>query len=301
MSANDTNIVQRQRPKRSLTAYNLYFQEERQRILDAIPDAPRQQGTERKIAARKSHGKIGFAELARVVAAKWKQLSEEDRSPYVHRAAIDKERYRREMIQWRQKEVEERMYAISRPSKEVGAEKKAASTSTRHLSAMGAASIHPNARSDADLGTSEQPTGTNQQSLLSDYSATAAGATLGRGMPSCVYQGHSSGLLTPQMGSSGPIPLSHQLLAQLSMATQQRAVLPPPQFASEPSSATLEQEQLSPYRLDDLGTSRRSHREQNTATENSSLQEFLDGLDNETREHFMRSMLHDPPQAPPPS
>lgn len=82
------------KPKRPLSAYNWFFASERKKILE---DAPiRKEGK-----PRRSHGKIGFADLARSIAAKWKGLTKEERAVYDEKAAVDKDRYVREMEEWK--------------------------------------------------------------------------------------------------------------------------------------------------------------------------------------------------------
>lgn len=49
---------------------------------------------------RKSHGKISFAELARRIADKWKNLKPEAKDILQERAAIEKTRYLRELEEW---------------------------------------------------------------------------------------------------------------------------------------------------------------------------------------------------------
>jgi HMG (high mobility group) box len=49
---------------------------------------------------RKSHGKISFAELARRIADKWKNLMPEAKDLLQERAAIEKTRYLRELEEW---------------------------------------------------------------------------------------------------------------------------------------------------------------------------------------------------------
>jgi hypothetical protein len=84
----------RPKPKRPLSAYNWFFHSERQNILNDTPI--RKEGK-----PRRSHGKIGFADLARSIAAKWKSLSKEDRAVYDEKATKDKDRYLREMEEWK--------------------------------------------------------------------------------------------------------------------------------------------------------------------------------------------------------
>lgn len=49
---------------------------------------------------RKSHGKLGFAELARVTAAAWKALDKDAKAPFEERAAIEKEEYKQALKIW---------------------------------------------------------------------------------------------------------------------------------------------------------------------------------------------------------
>lgn len=84
----DTNVqVQLEKPKRPLSAYNLFFQNERKMILSKTPDRT---GPGKP---RRSHGKIGFAALARHIAAKWKNLDDSTRSYYESLAAQEKKAY----------------------------------------------------------------------------------------------------------------------------------------------------------------------------------------------------------------
>lgn len=80
------------RPKRALTAYNIFFQEERTRIL-----LSRGAGT-----SGKGHGKISFAELAQIVSKRWKEADGTTKSYYNHRSEADKKRYIAEMEIWLQ-------------------------------------------------------------------------------------------------------------------------------------------------------------------------------------------------------
>ncbi|KAF8970585.1 high mobility group box domain-containing protein [Flammula alnicola] len=60
-------------PKRALSAYMFFSQDWRERIKTENPDA-------------------GFGEVGKLLGAKWKELDEAEKKPYVDQAARDKER-----------------------------------------------------------------------------------------------------------------------------------------------------------------------------------------------------------------
>ena len=104
------------KPKRPLSAYNIFFQLERDRIVN---------GHEEKVFSRadvdkvrivplelmpkrrepKIHGKIGFGDLAKIIGSKWKKLSDEEKLSFNERAKLEKIRYRRDVEKWIQKAI----------------------------------------------------------------------------------------------------------------------------------------------------------------------------------------------------
>jgi HMG (high mobility group) box len=99
------------KPKRPLSAYNIFFQLERDRIVGGEPErlftttdvakvrvVPVDKMPKRK--DRISHGKIAFADLARQIGQKWKQLSSDNKTIFEDRAKIEKARYENEVNQW---------------------------------------------------------------------------------------------------------------------------------------------------------------------------------------------------------
>lgn len=69
------------KPKRPLTAYNIFFKDQRQLILSQGDSG-------------------GFAALARTIAARWKEITTQEYEAYCQRAAADKIRYVQEMRVW---------------------------------------------------------------------------------------------------------------------------------------------------------------------------------------------------------
>jgi hypothetical protein len=80
-------------PRRPLSGYNLFFKDERARIL-AEKDERARNGFDQK---------VGFERLAQLIGQRWKVLSDNDKTPFKARADEDTQRYRREIIVYKQK------------------------------------------------------------------------------------------------------------------------------------------------------------------------------------------------------
>lgn len=132
------------RPKRPLSAYNLFFQDERAKILDSIPAKNKDDDPEPKIKGdddevdddeeneendskdatsktttakkKRPHGKIGFESLAKTIGKRWKDLPPERHLEYKRQADEDSKRYAREMEEYGQRLEEGKALASSRSS-----------------------------------------------------------------------------------------------------------------------------------------------------------------------------------------
>jgi hypothetical protein len=94
------------RPKRPLSAYNLYFQQERQRILSEIPDVKASNELfrpKRRARPKIPHGKIGFESLAKEIGQRWQALNDEQINHYKSLATKEKIRYKEAMTIFREK------------------------------------------------------------------------------------------------------------------------------------------------------------------------------------------------------
>ena len=110
-----TNEARYEPPKRNRTAYNMFYQAARKRILESIPDPPTLKISKGR-RTKKPTGKISFEALARRAGEEWKSLSEEDKKVYTELARKDKERYAREKKMWLESIAElEREHASQPP------------------------------------------------------------------------------------------------------------------------------------------------------------------------------------------
>ena len=78
-----------EKPKRPLSGYNLFFQDERVRLLEVLPGRP--DGKK----PRRSHGKLGFKDMATIIGQRWRELDTQTKRFYENLAKEEKVRYRR--------------------------------------------------------------------------------------------------------------------------------------------------------------------------------------------------------------
>lgn len=107
-------------PRRPLSAYNLFFKDERKRILLEIPSKEAMKSEDDKIRdsitwpGKKPppHGKIGFESLAKTIGARWRKIDKETSKHYKALATKDLHRYAREMKEYDAKQSNKKQLEI---------------------------------------------------------------------------------------------------------------------------------------------------------------------------------------------
>lgn len=95
------------KPNRPLSGYNLFFRRQRETMLgDDMPSVMMQ--SLRKRVHCKTHGKIGFAEMAREIGRRWKALELENKKEFEDMAKVEIQRYGVEVAKWKESQRAER-------------------------------------------------------------------------------------------------------------------------------------------------------------------------------------------------
>jgi len=213
-SPSDTN---KSKPKRPLSSYNIFFREERIKILASLPStngavAEETDGagvgakTSRK--KRTPHGKIGFENLGKKIGHNWRNLDEISIARYRKLADLDMDRYRAEMKEWNAHD--------GAPQDPEGRLLSAHATSSGPAEAHAAPHLLPQRRSDAlelaqdqyaaavaSLGTEMRRMEASRASLLHGLPRAPGGNSFGASSLEALLQAPYGGA-----ASAAPVPSS---------------------------------------------------------------------------------------------
>jgi len=88
------------KPKRPLSAYNIFFREERNKILQERKKLEESNDDDSDLNSKKKEGKIGFEALGKIIGKRWKNLSQSRLTLCQELARKDSERYEAEINAW---------------------------------------------------------------------------------------------------------------------------------------------------------------------------------------------------------
>lgn len=86
------------KPKRPLSAYNLFFRDQREMLLKVLPCRAGMSQEHGK------HGKITFQELAKTIGAKWKQVPALEKQRYEDIASVGRNEYNKIVKEWKEQQ-----------------------------------------------------------------------------------------------------------------------------------------------------------------------------------------------------
>jgi hypothetical protein len=108
-------------PKRPLSAYNYFFRSERARLVGVDLDLKEVADVHnrKKRRHRKTHGKMGFREMANKVGERWRGLTDEEKIPFVKMFEDDRARYKTELKVWNDLQKEKKKETVKKEKEAV--------------------------------------------------------------------------------------------------------------------------------------------------------------------------------------
>lgn len=119
------------KPKRPRSAYNYFFQQERQKILAYLArdkTVPATENSEEVVEVVdedqekrliKETGKVSFEEMGKIIGSRWKNLPAEKLSKFTELALGDTERYKQEMVVYNKKQDDAATKAMKAQSENI--------------------------------------------------------------------------------------------------------------------------------------------------------------------------------------
>lgn len=91
-----------ERPTRPLSAYNLFFRDQRQALIQTLP--AQKASRSRYSRKRQSHHKISFSDMGKVIGTRWKSIDPASLAIYESRAIEEKRKYTIALEAWRKQQ-----------------------------------------------------------------------------------------------------------------------------------------------------------------------------------------------------
>mmetsp|Transcript_11976 Transcript_11976/g.25345 ORF Transcript_11976/g.25345 Transcript_11976/m.25345 type:complete len:337 (-) Transcript_11976:150-1160(-) len=124
-----TGPEKKPKPKRPMTAYNFFFQEEHTRLRKEMEEQSKEE-EEEAVSATKKGGpppkkrkispreKVGFDKLGKVIGKRWRALSKEELAKFTALADKDSERYKKESAEYYQNQIDSACMGYNRSGEE---------------------------------------------------------------------------------------------------------------------------------------------------------------------------------------
>jgi len=90
-----------EKPTRPLSAYNLFFRDQRERLLQGLTAQERPSSSKTSRGKKQPHHKIGFSNLAKTIASRWRIIDNDLKAQYEAIANEERRNYIKRVQAWR--------------------------------------------------------------------------------------------------------------------------------------------------------------------------------------------------------